>query len=482
MTLPKELLRLLKRSKGITHVSKEVREGFIFFAIRGKVYDGHDFVSEAVERGAIAVVVERDVGSLPVDKIVVGDTREALALSAHLFFGKPSERLKVIGVTGTNGKTTTTYILERILSSAGEKVGLIGTIDYRVGDRVLGKGRTTPDPVVWHRTLSDMAGLGAAYAVAEVSSHALDQKRVWGTTFDAVLFTNLTQDHLDYHRDMEDYFRAKRRLFVDYPHRKAIVNADDPYGRRLIKELGGNVITYGKEGNVRIRSFRTGFDGSVLEIEFEGRRFTFETNLVGGFQAYNLSAGVSYALSEGIEIDLVREALRKIHVPGRFEVYTSQRGFIVVIDYAHTPDAVDNVLRTIRDLARRRVITVFGAGGDRDRAKRPLMGEAAQRWSDLIILTSDNPRSEDPMKIIGDIMEGVKDRSTVIVIPDRREAIEEAIRRAGEGDVVAILGKGHEEYQEIRGVKYPFSDARLVKELIGYNDQKPSGGEDVLRL
>ena len=315
--------------------------------------------------------------------------------------------------------------------------------------------------------------MGASRVVAEVSSHALDQYRVWGTRFEAVIFTNLTQDHLDYHGNMENYFLAKRRLFVDYDYEFAVVNADDPYGRRLLGELGSKAISYGREGDLRIVGFETGFEGSELTVEFGSDVLRLRSGLIGDFQAYNLSAAVAYALKTGVDVETIQRALERISVPGRFEVYRSTKDFLVVVDYAHTPDAMDNVLGTIRKLAKGKVITVFGAGGNRDRSKRPLMGKAAERWSDLIVVTSDNPRFEDPRGIIEDILEGIKDKGKVLVIEDRREAIEEAVRRAGKGDVVAILGKGHEEYQEIEGVKYPFSDAAVVREIL-------EGGDDVL--
>ncbi len=464
MALPRELLSYLEKAKGITSNSKEVKEGYIFFAIKGTRFDGHDFVREALSKGATLVVVERHLG-LP-NILKVENSRKALAESAHIFFGEPSKSLNVVGVTGTNGKTTTTYIIEAILKKAGLKVGLLGTIEYRLGDIVLGGGNTTPDPVLWHRTLKSMLEHGATHVIAEISSHALDQYRIWPSRFQAVIFTNLTQDHLDYHRDMESYFRAKLSLFTDYEYEFALVNADDPYGRRIASLLGDRVLTYGKKGYFRIKSFRTGLSGSYLVMEAGSRTYTFTSSLVGRFQAYNLCAGIAYAVATGIGEEVIRKALKDLHVPGRFEVYTSEKGYRVVVDYAHTPDAVDNVLKTARELAPGRVIAVFGAGGDRDRAKRPLMGQRAERWSDVIILTSDNPRSEDPTGIIEDILKGIRDKNKVLVIPDRKEAIREAMSMARKGDLVAVLGKGHETYQEVKGVKYPFSDREVIKEFL----------------
>ena len=460
-----DLRLILDRVSGITSNSKEVKKNYLFFAIKGTRHDGHDFVEEAVKRGAYAVVVERPVRA-PVPVIIVEDTRKALGSSAHYFFGEPSRKLRVVGVTGTNGKTTTTHIIEAILNEAGRDAGLIGTIYYRFKDKILGEGRTTPEPVLWHKTLRDFLKLGAKYVVAEVSSHALDQHRVYPTKFRAVIFTNLTRDHLDYHGDMESYYESKKKLFTEYESDYKIINADDPYGRRLASEIKGEVITYGKEGDLKILNFDTAFGGSKIEVEYKGKKYTFETNLIGDFQAYNLGAALAFSLEEGIEPEVIETALKKVKVPGRFEVVYSNK-FAVVVDYAHTPDAIDNVLKTARKLTKGKLIAVYGAGGNRDREKRPLMGEAGERWSDLLIITSDNPRDEEPEEIIKDILRGIKDRSKVIVEPDRKKAIEKALKIAKEGDLVAVLGKGHETYQEIKGVKYPFSDAEVIKNLLG---------------
>ncbi|HIP43028.1 MAG TPA: UDP-N-acetylmuramoyl-L-alanyl-D-glutamate--2,6-diaminopimelate ligase [Aquifex aeolicus] len=456
---------LIRRVKGITANSKEVKEGYIFFAIKGKKADGHEFIREAEEKGAYAVVVERPVSS-KVPVIVVENTRKALGKAAHLFFGNPSEKLKVIGVTGTNGKTTTTHIIENILNASGEKTGLIGTIYYRIGKEILGEGYTTPDAVTWHKTLKEILQKGANHVVAEVSSHALDQYRIYPTRFEAVIFTNLTQDHLDYHKTMEDYYRAKKKLFTEYISDIKIINADDHYGERLIREVEGEILTYGRKGEVKIEDFETSFKGSRIKLRFKNREYMFESNLIGEFQAYNLCGAIAYALWKGVSPSKIQEALRSISVKGRFEVVYSD-SFTVIVDYAHTPDAIENVLKTARKLTKGKLITLFGAGGNRDRDKRPLMGKAAERWSDLIILTSDNPRYEDPEEIINDILKGVSRKDIVIVQPDREKAIELALKTASDGDLVAILGKGHETYQEIKGVKYPFSDVEVVKKFVG---------------
>lgn len=452
--------------KGITHNSKEVYEGYIFVAIKGTNTDGHQFVEEALRRGAIRVYVEEDVGIEDPRIVKVSDTRKLLGELCHEFYGRPSEKLQVIGVTGTNGKTTTTHILESVFSTAGIKVGLIGTIYYRLGDKVYRyEGRTTPDPVEWHSTLKAMLEDGAQVVCAEISSHALHQKRVWGTRFFTTIFTNLSQDHLDYHGDMENYFSAKLLLFTQYPQEFSVINADDPYGKRIVSVVGKRARTYGKEGDLRITNFETSLEGSRLEVEYEGKRYRFFSHLRGEFQAYNLSAAILTAFLRGIDPQVVEEGVKDVRVPGRFETYRKD-GKTVIVDYAHTPDALEKLLRTARGITRGRLLVVFGAGGNRDRTKRPLMGEVAQNWADVIVLTSDNPRWEDPISIIEDIMEGISQKGKVLVEPDREKAIRLAVEMAKEGDVVVIAGKGHEDYQEIKGVRYPFSDSAVVREIL----------------
>lgn len=459
---PKEILSL---AKGISSNSKEVREGYVFVAVRGTQVDGHDFVEEALQRGALYALVEREVDIKEPRIIKVEDTRKALGELASLFYGEVSKRLKIVGITGTNGKTTTTHIVESILNKAGIKTGLMGTIYYRLGEKIYEyEGRTTPDPIKWHSTLKAMWEEGASAVVCEVSSHALDQKRIWGTDFYMVGFTNLSQDHLDYHGTMEDYFLAKARLFEEYAYTYAVINEDDPYGKRL-KAVAKNPRTYGREGDLKILDFQTDFEGSRLKVEYEGKVYDFFSNLRGNFQAYNLSLGILVGFLWGLESQAIQEGIRQVQVPGRFETYKG-KGFVVIIDYAHTPDALEKVLRTARALCKNRLIVVFGAGGNRDRTKRPLMGKTAEAIADLIVLTSDNPRFEEPMAIIEDILSGIENKRAVLVEQDRRKAIELAISMAQEGDVILIAGKGHEDYQEIKGVKYPFKDSEVVKEVL----------------
>ncbi len=460
------LKEILSYAKGISSNSKEVREGYVFVAIKGTQVDGHDFVEEALQRGALYVLVEREVGIKDPRIIKVEDTRKALGELASLFYGKVSKRLKIVGITGTNGKTTTTHIVESILNKAGIKTGLMGTIYYRLGEKIYEyEGRTTPDPIKWHSTLKAMWEEGASAVVCEVSSHALEQKRIWGTDFYMVGFTNLSQDHLDYHGTMENYFLAKARLFEEYAYTYAVINEDDPYGKRL-KAIAKNPRTYGREGDLKILDFQTDFEGSRLRVAYEGKVYDFFSNLRGNFQAYNLSLGILVGFLWGLESQAIQEGIRQVQVPGRFETYKG-KGFVVVIDYAHTPDALEKVLRTARALCKNRLIVVFGAGGNRDRTKRPLMGKTAEAIADLIVLTSDNPRFEEPMAIIEDILSGIENKGKVLVEQDRRKAIELAISMAQEGDVILIAGKGHEDYQEIKGVKYPFKDSEVVKEVLG---------------
>jgi len=460
------LKEILSYAKGISSNSKEVSEGYVFVAVRGTQVDGHDFVEEALQRGALYALVEREIGIKDPRIIKVEDTRKALGELASLFYGEVSKRLKIVGITGTNGKTTTTHIIESILNKAGIKTGLMGTIYYRLGEKIYEyEGRTTPDPIKWHSTLKAMWEEGASAVVCEVSSHALDQKRIWGTDFYMVGFTNLSQDHLDYHGTMEDYFLAKARLFEEYAYTYAVINEDDPYGKRL-KAIAKNPRTYGREGDLKILDFQTDFEGSRLRVEYEGKVYDFFSNLRGNFQAYNLSLGILVGFLWGLESQAIQEGIRQVQVPGRFETYKG-KGFVVIIDYAHTPDALEKVLRTARALCKNRLIVVFGAGGNRDRTKRPLMGKTAEAIADLIVLTSDNPRFEEPMAIIEDILSGIENKGKVLVEQDRRKAIELAISMAQEGDVILIAGKGHEDYQEIKGVKYPFKDSEVVKEVLG---------------
>ncbi len=456
---------------GITNNSKDVKKGFIFIAIKGTKTDGHLFVEDAIKKGASAVVLqdkkiaEEIKSRYPQVNILLSDnTRETQAVLARRFFDEPDKGLKIIGVTGTNGKTTTANLIYQYLLLAGKETGIIGTINYRYKETVFGEGRTTPDAIEWYRLLNQMKKMGAEYVVSEISSHALDQYRVHGTEFEGAVFTNLTQEHLDYHRNMENYFQAKKKL---YRYVKGVfsINTDDFYGNRLYQEVKNKVraVSYGREGrDFKIVDEKISVKGTEFTLIAYGKKYRIKTNLLGFFNIYNTVAAISLLNSIGFEIDfLVENAVKLKPVKGRFEtIYNGD--FLVVNDYAHTPDALEKVLQSLKKLKHNRIIVVFGAGGDRDKEKRPVMGSIAERYADKIIITSDNPRSEDPLKIIEDIKKGIKEKDYT-VIPDRKEAIKKAIEKAKPNDIVLIAGKGHENYQIIGEKIIPFDDTEIAK-------------------
>lgn len=448
-----------------------VRPGSLFVAVRGFRHDGHAFVPAAVQRGAAAVVVDRDVGS-PGDVTVVrtADTRLALALLSSAYHGHPSRRLAVIGVTGTNGKGTSAYLIEALLSAAGRRCGIIGTMGAKLGDRTLGLDRTTPEAPELQQLLRTMADDGLEIVVMEVASHALALHRVAGTRFTGAVFTNLTQDHLDFHHTFDEYRAAKRRLFeMVEPDGFAVVNADDPAGEAMAGASRAPVVRYGieREAEIRGAGIRLRLDGMDYTVTTPAGTLRIASRLQGRFNVYNSLAAIAVALRMGIDPAAIPPVLARFPgVPGRFEPVDEGQSFGVVVDYAHTPDGLENVLRTARDFVRGRTIVVFGAGGDRDRTKRPKMGAIVEALSDVAIVTSDNPRTEQPAAIIEEILTGIRERAKVEVEPDRRAAIFRAIALARAGDFVIIAGKGHEPYQEIHGVKHPFDDRLVAQEAL----------------
>ncbi len=456
---------------GITYDSRQVQPGFLFVAVKGYKSDGHDYIQESLALGAAAVVVERRDGLLPgVSWAVVPDTRQALALLSARFFGDPSARLKMIGVTGTNGKTTTTNLIASILNNAGLKVGLIGTIHNKIGDRILPVKNTTPESTDLQALLQEMAAEGVDACIMEVSSHALALHRVDGCEFDLAVFTNLTQDHLDFHRDMEEYRDVKKKLFSSLSQsgvktqKYAVLNADDPSAMHLVEGAGGKVFTYGIkcEADVRAQDIQVTAGGASFTITGRWGRCQLNLKMTGLFNVYNALAASTAAAALGVPAAVIKTALEAARgVPGRFELVDAGQDFAVVVDYAHTPDGLENILKTAREIAGGRLITVFGCGGDRDRTKRPQMGAIAARYSDFAVITSDNPRTEDSLAIIQDIEQGLKPDPAgekYCVEPDRRQAIRLAIGMAGTGDVVVIAGKGHEDYQIVGTQKFPFDD------------------------
>ena len=459
---------------GLAYDSRRVAKGDLFFCVTGGTTDGHLFVDAAVSSGAAALVTERPTGA-GIPEIQVTSTRQAMPLLAAAALGDPADDLLLLGVTGTNGKTTTAFLLEAILRADGRLTGLIGTIETRVGEIVRPGIRTTPESVDLQQLLAEMRDAGVSAAAMEVTSHALVLNRVDGVRFAAAAFTNLTQDHLDFHRDMEDYFHAKRELFTPERLERGAVNVDDPYGERLVNETSIPMIGFGigESAEVRASDIDLRADGSTFRVSSPKGEVVIETSLVGPFNVSNCLAAVATALQAGIGLEAIEQGIRSLAaVPGRFESVIEGQPFAAIVDYAHTPDSLDNVLVAAKRLAAERdgkVICAFGCGGDRDKGKRPLMGMVAARLADVIIVTSDNPRSEDPESILGQILEGVISErvdGADAVLVDRREAIAEAISRAGEKDVVVIAGKGHETGQEFADHTIPFDDRDVVREIL----------------
>jgi UDP-N-acetylmuramoyl-L-alanyl-D-glutamate--2,6-diaminopimelate ligase len=453
---PVEIADLAYDARGAT-------PGSLFFCVPGSRADGHDFAAEAVANGAVALVVERSL-ELEVPQLVVADARRAMGVAADEFFERPTEELELAGVTGTNGKTTTAFLLYSILAAGGRRPGLLGTIESRVGGERRPALRTTPEAIDLQRSFREMLDGGDRSCALEATSHGSALGRLDRVRFSALVFTNLTQDHLDFHGTIDRYFDAKRRLFTE-ERPPAAINVGDPYGRRLAEELQGHdrLVTFGFADDAQLRP-------ESLDLGPRGARFTtdgleLETRLRGRFNVENVLGAVAAARLLGIEDDAIARGVKELRgVPGRFEAVDEGQPFAVLVDYAHTPDSLENVLRTARDLAQNRLICVFGCGGDRDRGKRPQMGRIASELADLAIVTSDNPRSEDPDAIIGEIVFGAA--RDVEVEPDRREAIVHAIDAAREGDVVVIAGKGHEQGQQFADRTVPFDDRDVAREAL----------------
>jgi UDP-N-acetylmuramoyl-L-alanyl-D-glutamate--2,6-diaminopimelate ligase len=464
----------------VTDDSRSVASGSLFVAVKGERVDGHIYIAHAVQAGAAAIVGQESGEHSSFPFVKVADSRKALGLLGSRFHGDPSAELYMIGVTGTNGKTTTTYLCKALLEGIGRKVGLIGTVAYQIGSETIPAAHTTPGALELQGLLAKMRLARIDSVVMEVSSHALAMDRTAGCEYDAAVFTNLTQDHLDYHRTMEDYFQAKLRLFTGLGEgrktgQRAIVNMDDPRGAHI--RAACRVPVWGFALNARAdlkaENVHLSMNGSTFTAATPAGTFTIETRLVGEHNVYNLLGAIGVALHAGASCDQVREAVsRVINVPGRFERVSAGQEFTVVVDYAHTEDALDRLLTAAQTLRTHRIITVFGCGGDRDRGKRPKMGQAAVKYSDVVVLTSDNPRTEDPLAILREVEVGVKEalrtRSQVEyhMIADRREAIRIAVRLARPGDIVLIAGKGHEDYQIVGTKKMHFDDREVAREAI----------------
>ncbi len=465
---------------GVAYDSRLVRSGDVFVAVAGFQADGHDFARDAVDGGAAALVVERKIEGISpeVPQFVAPSGREALSRVGDAFYGHPSGELALIGVTGTNGKTTTAFLIDAILRSAGRRTGLMGTIHYRVGDEVYEEPRTTSEGPDLQRYLRRMADAGASHAVMEVSSHGLALDRLCGCEFQAAVFSNLTQDHLDFHGDMEAYFQAKRKLFKEFSPANSIVNIDDAYGRRIAAEARGRVWTYALDAgaDLGVESLSNSSAGMRFQMVTPAGGVRVETALIGRHNLSNILAASAACLSQGLTPEEVAAGVASLeNIPGRFEKVDMGQPFLVVVDYAHTEDALARVLEFARPVTERRILTLMGCGGDRDRKKRPLMAAAALRASDYVVMTSDNPRTEDPASILREVESGAalapgsdgRWRS----ILDRREAIRAIVAEAREGDAVIIAGKGHETYQILGAERTAFDDreeARAALRLAGY--------------
>jgi UDP-N-acetylmuramoyl-L-alanyl-D-glutamate--2,6-diaminopimelate ligase len=446
-----------------------VTRGALFACVPGQRADGHDFAAQAVERGAVALLVEREL-DLDTPQLVVPDARLGMALAADVFFGKPTRELEVAGVTGTNGKTTTAFLLYSILAAAGRRPGLLGTVEMRVGGERRAVTRTTPEAIDLQRTFRELLDAGDRSCAMEASSHASELKRLVGTRFRTLVFTNLSQDHLDFHGTLEAYFEAKRRLFtepdVDGNRPPAAVNIGDPHGRRLadeLREIGAPVLTFGLVDEAEVRPEQLELTPSATSFRAAG--VAVRPRLRGRFNVENVLGAIAAGRLLEVADDAIVRGIEHVGgVPGRFEPVDEGQPFAVLVDYAHTPEALENVLAEARRLASGRLVCVFGCGGDRDRAKRPLMGEVAARLADRAIVTSDNPRGEEPLAIIEEIRAGMAGEEEVE--PDRAAAIARAVEEAGEGDVIVIAGKGHEQGQELRDRTIPFDDREVARDAL----------------
>jgi UDP-N-acetylmuramoyl-L-alanyl-D-glutamate--2,6-diaminopimelate ligase len=455
----------------VRYDSRRVGPGNLFVAVKGACFDGHSFIEQAVEKGASAVVGEQTGLSQRATTILVPDSREALARLAATFYGDPSRKLRVIGVTGTNGKSTTTFLIKHLLERANQSTGLIGTVQYEVGQRVLPAQRTTPESLDLQELLSQCVEAGCRNVVLEVSSHALSQGRATEIAFDVGAFTNLTQDHLDFHQGMKGYFEAKARLFENVrdnqkKERVAVINIDDPYGQQLVGRFGRDLptITYGMGARAEFRAsnFKVELNGSSYQLDTKEKSYLVRLPLIGRFNIYNSLAALAVTHAVGVDTRTSVLALANApQIPGRLEAVPARRQFQVFVDYAHTDDALLNVVRTCRDLRPNRLILVFGCGGNRDTTKRPLMGAVADQYADYAIITSDNPRKEDPEAIVRDIEAGFKHKNYEKVV-DRKKAIARAIALAQPRDIVLIAGKGHEKYQEFSDHTIPFDDVEVA--------------------
>ena len=450
--------------------SREKTSGGLFFCISGARFDAHTFVGQAEKNGCVAFVVERILDA-DVPQVKVENVRSAMAYIAAAFYGHPEKEIRMVGVCGTKGKTTTSYLMKAILEKAGFKTGLIGTTGNMIGEKRLHSNLTTPDPIDLHRCLRQMRDEGVEVVSMEVSAHAVAMHRLDGVTFEAACYTNLSQDHLDYFGTMENYFETKKSFFMHGQVLNAALNADDETSDKIIKDIKVPYLTFGisSDADVFARDIEISEDGVSFSILLRGlEEMPVHMHLTGMFNVYNALAAASLAMIRGIDKQAIREGLESVvNVPGRVEMLDTKTPYKVILDYSHSPDALENILTTVRTFTRSRLIVLFGCGGDRDHGKRPIMGEIAGRLADFSILTSDNPRTEDPNAILASIEEGIKPTGgKYVIIENRRDTIRHALEVGRDGDVIILAGKGHETYQDIMGVKRPFDEKVVVQELL----------------
>ncbi|MBC2580655.1 UDP-N-acetylmuramoyl-L-alanyl-D-glutamate--2,6-diaminopimelate ligase [Clostridium sp. DJ247] len=457
--------------KEIQYDSRAVKAGDLFICIEGYSTDGHKYISSAVAKGAVAIICSKEIDNIPdCTVIMVKDSRKVMALASANYYNKPAEKMKIIGVTGTNGKTTSTFMIKSILEANGYKVGLIGTIANYIGSQKIPAHRTTPESLELQKLFKDMIDQGVDYCVMEVSSHSLYLDRVYGIKFSQAIFTNLTQDHLDFHKTFENYYNAKLILFKNTSN--SIVNIDDNYGYRVYNDAKGNSrMSYSieKESDVKASNIIMHSRGIEFDVTYKEQCEHINLNIPGKYNVMNALGSIGACLNEGICLETIKKGLEgMLCVPGRCEIVTQNYnlGYEVIVDYAHTPDGLENILKTAREFTKGRLISVFGCGGDRDNAKRSIMGRIGTELSDLAVITSDNPRTEDPLSIIQEIKSGIN-KDNFIIIENRREAIKKAMEMAEKDDVIVVAGKGHEDYQVLKDKTIHFDEREIIAEIVG---------------
>jgi UDP-N-acetylmuramoyl-L-alanyl-D-glutamate--2,6-diaminopimelate ligase len=455
--------------RNITYDSRKISNGSLFVAIKGFKVDGHSYLKTTEKNGAAAAIVENKIESIKIPQIVVENSRASMAKIVKEFYTPELSQLRTVGITGTNGKTTTTYLVKSVLDSAGLSSGLIGTIEYDIAGEIISSWNTTPESSDLLDMMYSMYSKGQKGCVMEVSSHGLSLNRVDGIDFEVAVFTNLSQDHLDFHKKFEDYFSAKRRLFsLLKPNGIAVVNYDDEYGKRLINEVSRECITFGLDSDSKVyaKNWNSSLNGLSIDVATPVGDMQINSALIGQFNVENILAAIAVGLAFNFDLKTIKNGIEEVdRIPGRLEPIKLKNGRVAVVDYSHTPDALQKTLLELNKINKNNLWVVFGCGGDRDKSKRPVMGKIAEDYAIKVIVTSDNPRSENPNIIIDGILEGISIKENIIVEPDRKEAIKFALSNSESNDIILVAGKGHETYQEINGIKHPFDDRQIIEEL-----------------